>query len=48
MTDTSGLTQLGQSTPQPASPEAAMLERVPSPPPDKPSKVRLTDKPSVA
>src|SRR5579875_529899 len=30
-TDTSGLTQLGHATALPASPEAAVLERVPNP-----------------
>ena len=30
-TDTSGLTQLGHPVPAPASPEAAVLERVPNP-----------------
>jgi 7-cyano-7-deazaguanine reductase len=33
-TDTSGLTQLGHETRQPASPEAAVLERVPNPHPE--------------
>jgi 7-cyano-7-deazaguanine reductase len=33
-TDTSTLTQLGQHRPQPQSPEAAVLERVPNPQPD--------------
>ena len=42
MTDTSGLTQLDQSTPQPASPEAAMLERVPSPHPGAQYLIRFT------
>ncbi|MES2834439.1 MAG: preQ(1) synthase [Pseudomonadota bacterium] len=33
-TDTSGLSQLGAQTAQPASPETAVLERVPNPHPD--------------
>jgi 7-cyano-7-deazaguanine reductase len=33
-TDTSGLTQLGRETHQPASPEAAVLERAPNPHPE--------------
>jgi 7-cyano-7-deazaguanine reductase len=43
MTETiySGLTQLGQKTEQPASPEAAVLERVPNPEPGTPYLVRF-------
>lgn len=42
MTDTTGLTQLGQSTSLPASPEAAVLERVPQPSPGERYNVRFT------
>ncbi|GGF13271.1 NADPH-dependent 7-cyano-7-deazaguanine reductase [Aliidongia dinghuensis] len=44
MTETiySGLTQLGQKTEQPASPEAAVLEKVPNPEPGTPYLVRFT------
>jgi 7-cyano-7-deazaguanine reductase len=43
MTDTiySGLTQLGQKTEQPASPETAVLEKVPNPEPGTPYLVRF-------
>jgi 7-cyano-7-deazaguanine reductase len=40
--DVSGLTMLGQATPQPASPEEAVLERVPSPHPGISYCVRFT------
>ena len=42
MTDTSGLTQLGQRVPIPASPDQAVLERVNAPAPDKQYVVRFT------
>jgi 7-cyano-7-deazaguanine reductase len=42
MTDTTGLTQLGQPTALPASPEAAVLERVPNPHPDLGYCIRFT------
>ena len=42
MTDYAGLTQLGQPTAQPASPEQARLERVPSPHAGANYVVRLT------
>ena len=42
MTDTTGLTQLGQSTGLPASPEAAVLERVPQTTPGERYNVRFT------
>jgi 7-cyano-7-deazaguanine reductase len=44
MTETiySGLTQLGQPTEQPASPEAAILEKVPNPEPGTAYLVRFT------
>jgi 7-cyano-7-deazaguanine reductase len=42
MTDTSGLTQLGQRTTIPASPEQAMLERVAAPAQGKHYVVRFT------
>jgi 7-cyano-7-deazaguanine reductase len=42
MTDTRGLTQLGQPTSLPASPEAAVLERVPNPHPDLLYCIRFT------
>ncbi|HTN11675.1 MAG TPA: preQ(1) synthase [Acetobacteraceae bacterium] len=38
----SDLTQLGQPTPQPASPDAAVLERVANPHPEVPYLVRFT------
>ena len=41
-TDISGLTQLGQKTQQPASPEEAVLERVPAAQADTPYVVRFT------
>ena len=43
MTETiySGLTQLGRQTEQPASPEAAVLEKVPNPEPGTPYLVRF-------
>jgi 7-cyano-7-deazaguanine reductase len=43
MTETiySGLTQLGQKTEQPASPETAVLEKVPNPEPGTPYLVRF-------
>lgn len=40
-TDTSGLTMLGQATKLPASPDEAVLERVPNPHPDTPYCVRF-------
>jgi 7-cyano-7-deazaguanine reductase len=42
MTDTSGLTQLGQRVPLPASPDAAVLERVAAPAAGKRYVVRFT------
>ena len=42
MTDTSGLTQLGQPVTQPASPAQAVLERVPNPHPGRRYCVRFT------
>ncbi|MBY5973908.1 preQ(1) synthase [Ferrimonas balearica] len=42
MTDTTGLTQLGQSTGLPTSPEAAVLKRVPQPTPGERYNVRFT------
>ncbi len=42
MTDVTGLTQLGAPTPLPASPEAAVLERVPNPSPGRPYLVRFS------
>jgi 7-cyano-7-deazaguanine reductase len=42
MKDTDSLTQLGQPTPQPASPDEATLERVPSPHKGKSYLVRFT------
>ncbi len=42
MTDTTGLTQLGQATALPASPEEAVLERVPQPTPGERYNVRFT------
>src|SRR5689334_6626807 len=42
MTDYSGLSQLGRSVDQPTSPEAARLERVPSPSPGTYYVVRFT------
>ncbi|GAC1339807.1 MAG: preQ(1) synthase [Acetobacteraceae bacterium] len=42
MTDVQNLTQLGRPTPQPASPEAAILERVPNPRPGARYLVRFT------
>ena len=42
MTDTTGLTMLGAATPLPASPDTAMLERVPNPHPDLAYCVRFT------
>lgn len=42
MNDLAGLTQLGQPTPQPTSPEQARLERVPSPHAGAHYVVRLT------
>ncbi len=42
MTDTSGLTQLGQRTALPASPEEAVIERVAAPAQDKQYVVRFT------
>ena len=41
-TDIRGLTQLGASTPIPATPEQAVLERVPNPHPGTPYLVRFT------
>ena len=42
MTDTTGLTMLGQATALPASPESAVLERVPSPHPGLAYCIRFT------
>jgi 7-cyano-7-deazaguanine reductase len=42
MTDTSGLTQLGQRTTLPASPDEAVIERVAAPAQDKQYVVRFT------
>ncbi len=41
-TDTSGLTQLGRAVPAPASPDTAVLERVPNPQKDVLYAVRFT------
>jgi 7-cyano-7-deazaguanine reductase len=41
-TDTAGLSQLGAQIAAPASPEAAVLERVPNPHPDTPYLARFT------
>ena len=42
MSESAGLTQLGRLTPQPASPDAAVLERVANPHPDAAYLVRFT------
>jgi 7-cyano-7-deazaguanine reductase len=45
---TDPLTQLGHPTPQPASPEAAMLERVANPHPEAQYLIRFTGQPDFA